>query len=393
MSHNRRVKKRWLVLATVAVAAAGLSACGGGGGANTAGSSTGSSTGSSSPAANSGSPLKVALILDGSAKDGDYNQEGYQNFQSAVSSLGSKVQSTVKQNVPESPQAAQVVQTLIGQGYKLFFVNGTGYETYLQPIATSHPDIRIEEFESAVTGSNYGAYNIDIAQSAYIGGMMLAAASKTGRLGIVASFPFPGILTQVNGVELGAKAINPNATLHVLFVSSFYDPAKERQAAQALISGGVDGIVDIQNDPTVCQTAQSDGVFCVGQTLINGPSYGPTTYLADFRFIWTPIYHQVMSDMLAGKSVSSSIFDGYPEGATGIGPLGPAYAKDVSAANQSKITAKEAALKSGSFNVYTGPISDQAGQVKVAAGQSLGPSQILSINWAVQGVIGTISKS
>jgi len=379
----------WLIFMSLVLGAFALSACGSSSNKSSNPGTSPNSTGSKG----SGSALKVALILDGSSNDGDYNQEGYENFQAAVSTFGSKVASTVKQNVPESPQAAQVVQGLISQGYKLFFVNGTGYETYLQPLAQANPDIRIEEFESAVTGSNYGAYNIDIAQSAYIGGMMLASASKSGRLGIVASFPFPGILTQINGVELGAQAINPNATLHVLFVSSFYDPAKERQAAQALISGGVDGIVDIQNDATVCQTAQADGVPCVAQTLINGPSYGPTTYLADFRFIWTPIYSSVISDMLQNQPVPQSIFYGYPQGATGIGPKGSAYAKLVSSADQAKIAAKEAALKSGSFDVYTGPISDQSGQVKVPAGQKLTSTQILSINWAVQGVIGNISKS
>jgi basic membrane protein A len=398
VSPKSHIHKTWQLLAATAVAALAVAACSSGsnnnsGGAASAGSGSSSGTAGSSGGGSAGGALKVALILDGSANDGDYNQEGYQNFQSAIGSFGSKVVSTVKQNVPESPQAAQVVQNLIAQGYRLFFINGTGYETYMQPIAQSHPDIRIEEFESAVTGNNYGAYNINIADSAYIGGMMLAAASKSGHLGIVASFPFPGILTQINGVELGARAVNPNATLHALFVSSFYDPGKERQAAQALISGGADGIVDIQNDATVCQTAQTDGVPCVGQTLINGPSYGPNTYLSDFRFIWTPIYHQVISDTLNKTPVPQSIFAGYPEGATGMGPLGPAYSKDVSPSVQSQITTKEAALKAGSFHVYTGPISDQQGQVKVPSGQTLGANQILSINWAVQGVIGNISKS
>src|SRR5579875_2759607 len=97
--------------------------------------------------------------------------------------------------------------------------------------------------------------------------------------------------------------------------------------------------------------------------------------------------------MLQHQPVAQSIYYGYPQRPTGIGPKGSAYAKLVSSADQAKIAAKEAALKSGSFDVYTGPISDQSGQVKVPAGQKLTSTQILSINWAVQGVIGNISKS
>ena len=340
--------------------------------------------------ASSHGPLKVALILDGSAHDGDYNQLGYTDFEAAIRQFGSRVEATVEQNIPEGPTVAPLVDGLIGSGYTLFFIHGTGYETYLKPVAQAHPQIRIEEFESAVTARNYGAYNIDIAQSAYLGGMMLAAASKTGHLGIVASFPFPGILTQINGVELGAKAIKPRATLHVLFVSSFYDPAKEGQAAQALISAGADGIVDIQNDPAACETAQRDHVPCVGQTLVNGPSYGPTTYLADFRFIWTPIYKQVLSDVLAKRSVPKSIFAGYPQGATGLGPFGRAYNRLVPAPIRAKIAAKAVALRAGKFHVYEGPLVDQQGQVKVRAGHRLTVSQILSLNWVVKGVIGNV---
>jgi len=337
-------------------------------------------------------PLKVALILGGAINDGDYNQMGYVNFEAAIKYFGSKVESTVKENVADGPGVAQVADSLIAAGYTLFFVNTTGMETYLQPVAKAHPNIRVEEFESAVTGSNYGAYNIDIAQSAYIAGMILAGASHTGDLGVVTSFPFPDILTTVNGLELGAQAVNPKATLHVLFVSSFYDPATERQAAKALVSDGVDALVDTQNDATVCQVAQSDGIPCVGQTMFNGPSYGPTTYLTDFRLIWTPIFKQVMADVLAKRPVPTSLFEGYPQGATGLGPFGPAYDNLVSASVRAKAMAKQAEIRAGTFNPYQGPIYDQQGKLKVPAGKSLSASQILSLTWVVKGVIGKVSS-
>jgi len=387
------IRMRFGVVAVLALAvvAAGCSSSSSSS-SSASGSSTGATGSTGSTSGSAGSPLKVAFIYDGSATDENFNQEADIGRQAVEAQYGSKVQTTFKENVPEGPSATQVAQSLISQGYKLFFVNGTGFETYFQPLAKANPDVRFEEFESAVSGGNYGAYNVNIAEADYLAGMALAAGSKTGHLGIVASFPFPGILTQINGFELGAQAVNPNATLRTVFISSFYDPAKETQAAQALVSGGADGLVADLNDGNTCQVAEKAGIPCIANTLLNGASDGPTTYLTDARFVWTPIMIQVVGDVLAGKTVSDSIFEGYAQGAAALGPDGPAYDKWVSPTVQSQMAAKEAALKSGTFNVYQGPLKDQTGAVRVPAGQALAPDQITSIHWAVQGVIGSISS-
>jgi basic membrane lipoprotein Med (substrate-binding protein (PBP1-ABC) superfamily) len=375
-------RKAWRLAVAAAAMATLCTACG---------SSTTSKTSTSSGSSSHG-PLKVALILDGTENDNSYNQVGYEGLEAAQLHFGSAMQSTVEQNVAEGPPSAQLVEGLIGQGYTLFFIDGTGWETYLQPVAKAHPNIRIEEFESAVTSSNYGAYNIDYSQASYVVGMMLAAASKTGDLGMVTSFPFPGILTIINGMELGAQAVNPRAKMHVLFVSSFDDPAKESLAAQALITDGADALADVQDDPTTCQVAQKDNVPCTDQNLIKSASYGPTTYLASYFYNFTPIYEQIIADTLAKKAIPTSIFEGWNQGAESVGSYGPAYDKLVPASDRTKIAAKVAALSAGTFHLYEGPIVDQQGKTKVPAGQLLDANQILSINWVVKGVIGNISS-
>jgi basic membrane protein A len=178
----------------------------------------------------------------------------------------------------------------------------------------------------------------------------------------------------------------------VVFLSSFYDPPKETQAAQALVSGGVDGLIAQLNDGNTCQVAEKANVPCIGNTLLNGASLAPNTFLVEAGFVWTPIMIDVTGQVLNGQAVNDDIFGGYKEGDVGVGPFGPAYNKLVSSSVQSQITAKEAALKDGSFTVYQGPIKDQSGTVRLPAGQSLTPHEIESINWAVQGVIGNVSK-
>ncbi|MGH9056492.1 MAG: BMP family ABC transporter substrate-binding protein [Acidimicrobiales bacterium] len=361
-------------------------------GSSTGKSATNTTSPSSSSSPGTGNVLKVGYLLDGSITDSDYNEQQYRNAEAAQSSIGSKISTDIKQNVPQGPQAAQTVKAMIASGDKLIFITTTGDETYLKSVAAANPGIRFENFESAITEPNYGAYNVNIGQGAYIGGMTMAGASKTGHLGVVASFPFPGILQQVNGLELGAQAVNPNATLKVIFVSSFFDPAKESQAAQALIASGVDAIADIQNDQAACVTAETDNVPCEAQTLLNGPSYAPKMFLSDFNYNWTPIFEKVISLTLAGQTIPQSIFYGWPEGATQIAEKGANWGTLVSTTAQSEIAAKETALQNG-LKIFKGPIEDQSGNVKVPAGQTLSVSQILSLNWAVKGVIGSVSAS
>ena len=344
---------------------------------------------SASQARNSNKPLKVALILEGPDNDNSYNQVGYEGFESAQHHFGSAMQSTVEQNVPDESGVRPGGRGFDWQRLQIVLLSmGPVGRPTLSPWRRRHPGIRIEEFESAVTAKNYGAYNINYAEPSYIVGMMLAAASKTGLLGMVTSFPFPGILAIVDGMELGARAVNAKATMHVTYVSSFDDPAKETLAAQALVGSGVDALADVQDDAATCLVAQKDNVPCTDQNLVKSASTGPTTYLASYFYDFTPIYEQVIADVLAKKSVPKSIFEGWRQGADRVGSFGPKYDKLVRASIRARIASKEAALKAGKFQVFQGPIFDQQGKLKVPAGKSLTASQILSLNWVVKGVIG-----
>lgn len=381
MVHAHKV--RVAVAAVVAAASLILAGCS---------SSPGQS--SSSQASSSGShaaPLKVAFIYNGSITDGNWTQRGDQTGRvAAQKKFGDKIQTTYLQNIPQGPAATTAVNKLVQQGYKLFFLNSAGYETYMKPIAAAHPDVRFEEFEGSFQSSNYGVWNSDIAQATYIAGMMLASASKTGKIGMVNSFPFPGIITQINGLTLGARAVNPNATVQVIFVSSFFDPSKETLAAQGLISNGVDAIANGANDPAACVVAQKQDIPCMAQEQYNGESQGPSTYLASYLYIHTPAVEKVIQLTLDGKPVPKSIFMGWKDGAVGLDTTTPAYEKWVDASARAKIAGAEKALSDGTLDVHAGPIKDQNGTVRVPAGKSLTPDQILSINWGVQGIIGDL---
>ncbi len=384
MMRNRRT--RVVMVAMTAALALVTTACG-----SSSNKSSSGGNGGARSAGGKSEALKVAFIYNGSIDDGNWTQRGDETGRvTAQKKFGDKIQTTYLQNVPVGPDSAQAVNKLVQQGYKLFFLNSAGYETYMKPIAQKHPDVHFEEFEGSYMSANYGVWNSDIAEATYIAGMMLASASKTGKLGMVNSFPFPGIITQINGLMLGAKAINPNATVKVIFVSSFFDPGKETLAAQGLLNSGVDALANGANDPAACVVAEQHNVPCMAQEQYNGTSQGPNTYLASYLYIHAPAVEKVIELTLEGKPVPNSIFMGWKDGAVGLGTTTPAYDKWVSATDRAKIDNAEKALSNGTLNVHAGPLKDQSGTVRVPAGKSLTPDQILTIDWGVQGIIGDL---
>ncbi|MGH9056493.1 MAG: BMP family ABC transporter substrate-binding protein [Acidimicrobiales bacterium] len=334
--------------------------------------------------------LHIGFIYDGAVNDGAWSQL-WDTFgrQYIEQTFGNKVTVNFKQNVPEDPTAAQAAQSLIQSGDTLIFPASAGYNTYLEPVAKAHPNVMFDEFETTYIGPNYKDMDVNIAQPAYVAGMMMAAACHCDTMGTVQPFAFPGLITVVNALELGAQAINPNIKLKVLFVSSFYDPAKETLAAKSLVSSGAGAISSSVDDPSVCVVAESDNVPCASEQLVNGPSFGPKTFLVSWWYVWKPAMKEIVGDVLAGKAPPDYLVDSWPQGGVGLGALGDNYNKLVPAADQAKIKAAETGLENGTFHVYKGPIEDQTGTVRIPAGTTWTAKQNLAMTWFVNGVIGS----
>lgn len=388
-------KRRLPIVIALAVVMVLAAACGSSSpkssSANTTSSSTSAKSSSTSASSTAGKVLHVGFIYIGSITDGSWNQlwdtYGRKYIQQT---FGSRVQVDFKQNVPLGPPATQAAESLINGGDTLIIATSGGYEQYLKPVAVAHPKVQFEQFETTYTAPNYHDFDVNIAQPAYIAGMMLAAAAKKNEIGLVEPFPEPALVTVVNAIELGAQAINPNMKTKVIFISSFFDPSKETLSARALAAGGAGALASSVDDPSVCVYAQKVGLPCASEQLTNGPSFGPTTFLVSWLYVWKPFMHALISSVLAGKPIPEYPVYSWDQGGVGLGALGKSYNQLVPAADRTKIKKVETELKNGTFNVYTGPIKDQSGAVRVPAGQKLTPKQNLAISYAVQGVVPTV---
>jgi basic membrane protein A len=214
--------------------------------------------------------------------------------------------------------------------------------------------------------------------------MAAGAASKSGKIGFVAPYPIPEVIREIDAFTMGARAVNPNATVKVVWTNTWFAPATERQAAESLVAAGVDVLGDGQDSPTTGQVAEAAGLKWTGYDS-DQTSFAPKAWLTATTYNWGPYYTQEVTAAMDGTWKSHFYYGGIADGFVVMAPFG----SSVSAATQAAITAKEDAIKAGTFDPFTGPITKQDGSAGVPAGTTLTVADKYALSWFVQGVIGS----
>lgn len=363
------------VFAISLTAVLGLTACGG-------------TTGQ--PSTSSG-PIKAAWIYVGPTTDGGWTTAHDRGRKYVEQQLGSKVQTTFKENVPEGPQVAQVIEDLVRDGNKIIFATSFGFQDAMDAAAKAHPNVYFEQATGFKTETNLAEYFGAAEDADYLTGMALGAATKNGRIGFVAPFPIPEVIREINAVALGAQTTHPGATVQVVWTNTWFDPTKEKQAAQSLLSNGVDAIGQGQDSPATGEAAKALGIKWSGYDS-DQTQFAPDIWLTGTLYNWGPYYAKRVQAAIDGTWKTSSYYGNLADGFVDIAPFGSSVSADARAA----INQKKQALISGSFYEFTGPLKDQTGAIKVPAGTKLplvdanNPGlSILGMDWFVQGVIGS----
>jgi basic membrane protein A len=340
--------------------------------------------------------LTVGFIMVGNRDDYGYNQAVYTASQAVAKDMpGAKV--ITADNVPENNSVTQTMQSMVQAGAKVIFATSYGYYPYALAFAKAHPDVYVLHqggFLSGTFPANFGTYWGEAFEPVSLGGMAAGAVTKSNKLGFVYAFPISQTIDNIDAFELGALSVNPKAQTYLVNTSDWCNPLKQKEAAQALLSQGVDVLTQHQDcQATVIEAAKSAGAKVVGYHF-DAQSLDPSGWLTGSAWNWTPVYESIL-ETIAGGHFAGSKYNANWVGtfADGDNPLGLAsFGSSVPASVQSKIVAEEAALKSGS-SVFKGPIYCQDGSVLVAAGVTPTYATINNFNCLVKGVVGTLPKS
>ncbi len=329
-------------------------------------------------------PIKAAWIYVGPHNDGGWSQAHDQGRLYVQKKLGAKVITTYKENVPEGPQAAQVIDSLVRDGNKIIFATSFGFMDAMAAAAKKYPNVYFEHATGFKSAKNFANYFGAAEDAIYLSGMAAGAATKNGVVGYIVPFPIPEIIRHLNGFALGVQATRPGAKIKIVWTKSWFDPAKEKKAAESLVAAGVDVIGQNVDSPSAGQYAQSKGIPWVGHGSY-ALKFAPTSWLTAGLYDWGLYYLKRVNAAANGTWKTGSYWGSMADGFTFLAPYGP----KVSAKTKALIASRRAAIISGKFYEFQGPLYDQSGKLRVPKGKRMTLPEILSVNWLVKGVIGS----
>lgn len=325
--------------------------------------------------------VKVGFIFLGPIGDYGWTWAHNKGREALEAKLGDKVETIYVENVAEDASAIPVIRDLAQQGCKLIFTTSYGYMDQTVQVASEFPDVKFEHCTGFKRADNLATYNSKFHEGRAVLGTIAGKMSKSGTLGYLGSFKVPEVVLGVNSFCLAAQRQNKDAKVKLVMIDSWFDPPKEAAATETLINLGCDIVTTHTDSPAALQILEQKGLYGFGQGA-DMSSFAPNAHLTAIEDIWGPYYIERTQLLLDGKWASADTWDGFKEGTVVISPYNKAMPADV-VAEADKV---QAGYKDGSFNIFTGPIYDQDGNLKVKEGEVMSDADLAVIDWFVKGV-------
>ena len=331
-------------------------------------------------------PLKIGFVYVSPIGQAGWTYQHDQARQAMEKSLGATVQTRYVEGVPEGADAERVMREMAADGTRLIFATSFGYLEPALRVAADFKDVRFEHAGGYKTAANLNTYNARFYEGRWLAGWLAGKTSKSGVAGYVAGFPLPEVIQGINAFAVGMRAANPNATVRIAFVGTWFDPPKEREAALALIGGGADVLANHSGSPAVPQSAQERGVKVIGYQS-DMSRFAPDAQLAAVTSDWSGYYIRVAQSVMAGTWKAQPVWGGMKDGMLRLAAVHASVPAEV----KRELAAREKALVAGTDGPFIGRLVDQDGHVRQERG-SLGDDAIAKMDWFVQGVVGAQPK-
>ena len=293
---------------------------------------------------------------------------------------------TYVENVPEEgADAERVIRKLASDGHKLIYTTSFGFMEPTLKVAKTFPKVKFAHCTGYKRAPNVSTYSGRFYEGRYLTGLIAGRMTKSNVIGYVAAFPIPEVVQGINAVTLAARSVNPKVEVKVVFVSSWFDPGKERAAADTLISQGADVVMHHTDSTAVVQAGEEKGVWSFGYDS-DMAKFGPKSQLTAVTMVWDQYYIDKTKAAMAGTWKSDDTWGGLKSGMVKLAPLNAAIPDAVKA----EVADVQGKIESGATMPFAGPVKDQSGAEKIAAGKSLSDGDILGMNWFVEGVQGKL---
>ena len=332
-------------------------------------------------------PLKIGFVYVAPLADTGWVRQHDEGRLAVESALGNKVKTTYVENVAEGPDAERVIRDLAATGHQLIFTPSFGYMEPTLKVAQAFPGVRFESITGYKTAANVATANARYYEGRYLAGIAAGRMTQTKVTGYVAGFPIPEVIQGINAFALGLRSVNPKAVVKVVWLNTWFDPTRERDAAMTLFNQDVDVIAFHTVSSAIMAAAQERGKLAIAYHS-DMRKIAPDAQILAVTHQWGAYYTERARAVLDGSWKSGNVWGGVREGMIRVEGFGSA----VPAAVQQEVLARQKDIAAGKLQPFRAQqaVLDNEGRQVIAAGQSLNDAQILGMNWLVQGVQGKL---
>lgn len=332
---------------------------------------------------NDAAKLKVGFVYVGSPDDAGFTY-AHDKGREALQNAFPDIEIETMENVADA-DAERVITELVEKGNRVIFSTSFGFMEPTVRVAEKYPGVIFLHCAGYMTAQNVGAYFGRMYQARYLSGLVAGMATETGKVGYVAAYPIPEVIRGINAFALGVQKANPDAVVQVVWTNIWYDPAAERRAANVLIDQGADVIAQHQDTPGPIQAARERGVWGVGYNSDMG-LLAPETVLTSTVWDWGRYYIDTIQAVKDGTWTPDEYWGAMSDGVVGLAPYGPMVSEETKAL----VEKERARITRGGWDVFHGPLYNQAGELMFAAGEAMSDGEMLDMKWFVRGVEGRI---
>jgi len=318
------------------------------------------------------------------------------------------------ESVPEADSARIIDRFIQEEKCDVVFTTSFGYMDDTIKAGERYPDQTLMHCSGFKRSKNVGTYFAELYQMYYLNGLMAGALTKSNKIGYVGAFPIPEVVRHINAYALGVKDANPDARVHVRWIFSWYDPAKAREAAEALVADGIDALAFTEDSPAVVEVAQAHTK--AGRHVYSFSHYspmqefGPDSCVSGQLVDWGIMYEKILKDIHEGNWTNEDLWWLAREGAAILGgsfddAINPKFVDDLKAVSidapdlgsvnaYDLVMKRYEQMKKGreAFDCFIGPIKDHKGNLKIKDGEMGSKEHLLSFDYYVDNVVGDIPR-
>ena len=330
--------------------------------------------------------VTAGFIYIGPPGDGGWTYEHDQARQKMEAHFGGAVKTIYQENVPESADAERAITQMALSGADIIFTTSFGYMDPTLAVAEKFPNVKFEHATGYKRSDNVSTYSARFYEGRAIQGHIAGSMTQTNKIGYIASVPIPEVVRGINSAYIHAKRVNPDVEFSIIWLYTWFDPAKEADAARALIENGADVILQ-HTDSTAPQAAakEAGNVITFGQASDMG-EYAPMPRVSSIIDDWAPYYIARVQAVLDGTWESTDTWDGIGAGMVGIGEISDAVPANVKA----EALAMRDALASGEYHAFTGPINKADGTPWLAEGETASDGDLAGMGFYVEGITAEV---